>query len=75
MADGEMKYENEKEEADFTMSGTTHVYNFTETYTVKPKVIIDQYTGNSKPSPVVELDKVTITGEDEATGHLTVIEQ
>lgn len=74
MANGAMTYENEKEEADFIMSGTTHVYNFVNTYTALPKVIIDGYNGD-KPIVVVAIDKVTITGEDGKTGHLTVIEQ
>lgn len=72
MANGVMKYENEREDSDFTLSGTQHVYTFAETYSVIPKVIIDGYSG-SKPTVVVAIDKVTITGADGDTGHLTVI--
>lgn len=74
MADGLMTYQNEKEEADFAIVGTEHIYNFVETYNSIPKVIIDGYDGNSKPTIVVAIDKVTITGADDDSGHLTVIE-
>lgn len=74
MANEEMKYENEKEETDFVLSGTSYVYNFVNTYSVIPKVVIDTYSGN-KPMIVIAIDKVTITGVNSDTGHLTVIEQ
>ena len=69
-----MKYQGEKEESDFVLSGTSHVYNFSNSYSAIPKVVIDNYSGD-KPTVAVETDKVTITGADGDTGHLTVIEQ
>ena len=74
MANEEMKYQGEKEETDFVLSGSSHVYNFANTYSAIPKVVIDTYSGN-KPTVAVAIDKVTITGSDGDTGHLTVIEQ
>ena len=73
MANDIMKYSGEKEEADFMLSGTEHVYNFSSSYAVIPKVVIDTYSG-SKPTIVVAIDKVTIAGKNGDTGHLTVIE-
>ena len=74
MADGAMIYIGEKEDSDFALSGTSHVYNFTKTYTNVPKIIIDRYTGD-KPTVTVAIDKVIIEGVDGDSGHLTVIEQ
>ena len=73
MADGAMIYIGEKEDSGFVLSGTSHVYNFTQTYSKVPKVIIDRYTGD-KPTVRVVIDKVTIEGADGDSGHLTVIE-
>lgn len=74
MANEEMKYHGEKEQSDFTLVGTAHIYNFVNAYSEIPKVVIDNYSGE-KPTVEITIDKVTITGADGDTGHLTVIEQ
>jgi hypothetical protein len=73
MANGAMKYVGEKEDADFTLSGSSHVYNYTETYNT-PKVMIDGWTGNNKPTITTGSTSCTIEGSDGDSGHITVIE-
>jgi hypothetical protein len=73
MANGEMKYIGEKEEADVTLVGTSHVYVFNETYN-NPKVAISNWAGANKPTITVTNTQVTIEGADGDSGHITIIE-
>ena len=70
-----MTYQNEEEEADITLSGTSHVFVFANTgHTTEPKVEIDGWTGTSKPTVTVTLTQVTVGGADGDQGHLSIID-
>ena len=74
MANQGMIYAGEREEADFTMDGTEHIHTFTESYSVAPEVKIDEYSGSGPGlSWIVTATNVTITGDNDATGHITVV--
>jgi len=73
MSAGDMKYVGEKEEADFTLSGTSHVYTFTQSYE-NAKVTISGWTGANKATITTTNTQCTIEGADGDSGHLTVIE-
>ncbi len=75
MANNGMTYQNEEEEADITLSGTSHVFTFANTgHAIVPKVEIDGWTGSSKPTVTITLTQVTIEGEDGDQGHLSIID-
>ena len=74
MANQGMIYQGEREEGDFLMAGVEHVYVFTEVYSIPPQVHIDEYDGNGDGlSYVTTLTECTITGDDGASGHITVV--